>query len=103
MIVSSGVPAPSVEFLNNNQHTPYSGDFTMSAMSQFLQPLCIPMVREITFENAEELSEEGLPFLILFHRPSDTKSKQEYSDLVNRELREEKRKFYIAIINYTFY
>ncbi|KAF4533117.1 hypothetical protein B566_EDAN003837 [Ephemera danica] len=35
---------------------------------EFLGPLCVPMVREITFENAEELSEEGLPFLILFHQ-----------------------------------
>jgi hypothetical protein len=30
--------------------------------------------REITFENAEELTEEGLPFLILFHNPDDTDS-----------------------------
>ncbi|XP_059488469.1 endoplasmic reticulum resident protein 44 isoform X2 [Neocloeon triangulifer] len=85
------VPPPSIEFVSNNEHIPYSGDFTMSAMTQFLQPLCIPLVREITFENAEELSEEGLPFLILFHRPSDSKSKQEFSNLVNRELREEKQ------------
>ena len=32
---------------------------------------CVPLVREITFENAEELTEEGLPFLILFHHPDD--------------------------------
>ncbi|CAB3373589.1 Hypothetical predicted protein [Cloeon dipterum] len=86
-----GIPPPSVEFVHNNERLPYSSDFTMSALTQFLQPLCIPIVREITFENAEELSEEGLPFLILFHRPSDTKSKQEYNNLVNRELREEKQ------------
>ena len=35
---------------------------------------CNPMVREITFENAEELTEGGIPFLILFHVPSDTDS-----------------------------
>ena len=45
---------------------------------------CSPLVREITFENAEELTEEGLPFLILFHHPDDTKSIREYSDLVSR-------------------
>lgn len=32
---------------------------------------CMPLVREITFENAEELTEEGLPLMILFHKPSD--------------------------------
>ena len=45
---------------------------------------CSPLVREITFENAEELTEEGLPFLILFHHPDDTKSVREYADLVSK-------------------
>jgi hypothetical protein len=35
------------------------------------QELCSPMVREITFENGEELTEEGLPFLILFYDPNN--------------------------------
>eukprot|EP00092_Neocalanus_flemingeri_P054526 GFUD01064224.1.p1 GENE.GFUD01064224.1~~GFUD01064224.1.p1 ORF type:complete len:442 (-),score=125.02 GFUD01064224.1:1556-2881(-) len=51
---------------------------------------CSPLVREITFENAEELTEEGLPFLILFHGPDDTQSIREYNDLVARELLSEK-------------
>eukprot|EP00092_Neocalanus_flemingeri_P038884 GFUD01042332.1.p1 GENE.GFUD01042332.1~~GFUD01042332.1.p1 ORF type:complete len:430 (-),score=105.15 GFUD01042332.1:287-1576(-) len=50
------------------------------------QEKCNPMVREITFENAEELTEEGLPFLILFHNPDDTDSIKEYNDLVKNEL-----------------
>jgi len=49
-----------------------------------------PLVREITFENAEELTEEGLPFLILFHHPDDTQSVKDYNDLVKRELMGEK-------------
>jgi len=51
---------------------------------------CSPLVREITFENAEELTEEGLPFLILFHGPDDTESIKEYNELVSRELVSEK-------------
>jgi len=51
---------------------------------------CSPMVREITFENAEELTEEGLPFLILFHKPDDMESIKQYNDLVARELLSEK-------------
>lgn len=35
---------------------------------------CVPLVREITFENAEELTDEGLPFLILFHHVDDHES-----------------------------
>ena len=45
---------------------------------------CSPLVREITFENAEELTEEGLPFLILFHHPDDSSSIKEYSELVSK-------------------
>jgi endoplasmic reticulum resident protein 44 len=51
---------------------------------------CSPLVREITFENAEELTEEGLPFLILFHAPEDTQSIKEYTELVTKELVSEK-------------
>lgn len=53
---------------------------------------CTPLVREITFENAEELTEEGLPFLILFHAPDDNESVKRYTDVVQRELMEDKRK-----------
>lgn len=49
-------------------------------------------MREITFENAEELTEEGLPFLILFHHPTDTESVKKYKEVIIRELQSEKRK-----------
>lgn len=48
--------------------------------------------REITFENAEELTEEGLPFLILFHAPDDTESIKNYKAIVESQLLSEKRK-----------
>ena len=56
---------------------------------------CTPLVREITFENAEELTEEGLPFLILFHAPEDNESIKRYTDIVQRELLDDKRKIII--------
>ncbi|CAH1103004.1 unnamed protein product [Psylliodes chrysocephalus] len=52
---------------------------------------CVPLVREITFENAEELTEEGLPFLILFHSPDDKESIKQYNDIVHNELLVEKQ------------
>ncbi|KAA0183445.1 hypothetical protein HAZT_HAZT002783 [Hyalella azteca] len=51
---------------------------------------CIPLVREITFANAEELTEEGLPFLILFHAPDDLESPKAFRSVVERELTDEK-------------
>lgn len=55
---------------------------------------CVPLVREITFENAEELTEEGLPFLILFHKPEDNESVKKFNDIVMNELLSEKRKYF---------
>ncbi|KAL8618806.1 hypothetical protein ACOMHN_000234 [Nucella lapillus] len=51
---------------------------------------CVPLVREITFENAEELTEEGLPFLILFHHPDDTESVETFTTEVAKQLMSEK-------------
>ncbi|KAJ8930723.1 hypothetical protein NQ314_016452 [Rhamnusium bicolor] len=52
---------------------------------------CVPLVREITFENAEELTEEGLPFLILFHAPDDKESIKRFNELVQTDLLSEKQ------------
>lgn len=60
---------------------------------KWVQEKCIPLVREITFENAEELTEEGLPFLILFHLPSDTESVKRYKEIIMTELEGEKREY----------
>ena len=59
---------------------------------------CSPLVREITFENAEELTEEGLPFLILFHGPDDNESVKQYSEVVAKHLIEDKRMYFINIV-----
>jgi len=47
---------------------------------------CIPLVREITFENGEELTEEGKPFLILFHTREDTQSLKYFQNEISRSL-----------------
>lgn len=57
---------------------------------------CQPLVREITFENAEELTEEGLPFLILFHNSDDKESIKRYNEIVQGELLSEKRKWSVS-------
>ncbi|KAK6490554.1 endoplasmic reticulum resident protein 44-like isoform X2 [Huso huso] len=54
------------------------------------QDKCVPMVREITFENGEELTEEGLPFLIMFHLKEDTESLEKFQHEVARQLIGEK-------------
>lgn len=57
---------------------------------QWLMDKCIPLVRELTFENAEELTEEGLPFLILFRSMNDPESANIFTEQVLRELPDQK-------------
>ncbi len=56
---------------------------------------CIKLVREITFENAEEMTEEGLPFLILFHKPDDMESVVTFDREVHRQLVHERSMFFV--------
>lgn len=71
----------------NNQNVPYPGTLhSYDEFSTWSTDKCIPLVREITFENAEELTEEGLPFLILFHAPEDRASVELYNSIIHKDL-----------------
>jgi len=47
---------------------------------------CSKLIRQIRFDNAEELTEEGLPFLILFHRIDDQKSIELFEQQIQKQL-----------------
>ena len=69
------------------QDLPFPGVMhSYDELSTWATDKCIPLVREITFENAEELTEEGLPFIILFHGPDDKHSIDLYTKVVQTEL-----------------
>ncbi|KAL5489545.1 hypothetical protein EMCRGX_G018649 [Ephydatia muelleri] len=69
----------------------YDGDVTaFPNLLQWLNKRCIPMVREITFENGEELTEEGLPFLILFYDPEQPEIKETFRQKVEEELMDQR-------------
>ena len=51
---------------------------------------CIPFVREITFKNGEEMTEEGLPLLILFYHPEDKSTKELFKQRAEADLKEHK-------------
>ncbi|KAG5345791.1 ERP44 protein, partial [Acromyrmex heyeri] len=70
----------------------YKGSLSVyDELNVWAQEKCVPFVREITFENAEELTEEGLPFLILFHAPDDLQSVKQYKYIVTKSLLSEKQ------------
>lgn len=71
----------------NDEDEAFNGNLlNYEELHEFASEKCNPLVKEITFENAEELTEEGLPFVILFHNPDDTESVKEWNDLVKKEL-----------------
>ncbi|KAH8359285.1 hypothetical protein KR093_005666 [Drosophila rubida] len=50
---------------------------------------CQPLVRELTFDNAEEISEEGRPLMILFYHKNDVTSVQQLEKVIQAELMHE--------------
>lgn len=76
--VSEEVSLPNMDIMNTQKLTDWA------------QRTCVPLVREITFSNAEELTEERLPFMILFHTQEDTDSPRRYAQLVEQQLFSEK-------------
>ncbi|KAI6175860.1 Thioredoxin domain-containing protein [Aphelenchoides bicaudatus] len=69
----------------------FNGNFAdYDFLKQWLTDKCIPLVREVTFENVEELTEEGLPFLIFFRDPVNKDGDKFFTELVMRELHDQK-------------
>ncbi|CAD5219182.1 unnamed protein product [Bursaphelenchus okinawaensis] len=65
----------------------FSGNFgDFKFVKDWIQDKCIPLVREVTFENVEELTEEGLPFLIYFRDPEKKDHDKDFVDVVTREI-----------------
>uniref|UniRef100_A0A1I7ZTX3 Thioredoxin domain-containing protein n=1 Tax=Steinernema glaseri TaxID=37863 RepID=A0A1I7ZTX3_9BILA len=71
---------------NSDDHQAFNGNFAdQDFVKAWVSDKCVPIVRELTFENAEELTEEGLPFLILFRKPGDKETERIFTEQVIRE------------------
>lgn len=82
------------EYLN---HTESLSLFTGNMSSQeelmtWLLEKCIPIVRKLTFSNAEELTEEAKPFVVLFHNPEDKQSAKDFERVIRAELMDDLEK-----------
>ncbi|VDM59506.1 unnamed protein product [Angiostrongylus costaricensis] len=72
---------------DTQQEQHFSGDFRdYEFLKQWVTDKCIPLVREVTFENVEELTEEGLPFLLYFRDPKKKDEDKIFTEQVVREL-----------------
>ena len=80
----------------NSSDQVFMGDITnYDLLNQWILEKCVPLVREITFTNGEELTEEGKPFMILFHKKEDTQSLDEYKKVCENEMKEQRSKLTI--------
>ncbi|KAI6650899.1 Endoplasmic reticulum resident protein [Oopsacas minuta] len=61
-----------------------------SAFRTWVKQKCIPLVREVTFHNGEEMTEEGLPFVLLFYDPDNLEPIKTFKQVVEQELVDQK-------------
>ncbi|CAP35257.1 Protein CBG17689 [Caenorhabditis briggsae] len=72
---------------DTNEEAKFTGNFNdYDFVKQWVTDKCIPLVREVTFENVEELTEEGMPFLIYFRDPDNKSTDKVFGEAVAREL-----------------
>ncbi|XP_043654770.1 endoplasmic reticulum resident protein 44 isoform X1 [Drosophila teissieri] len=77
---------------HKNQYSEYLGNMTsFKELTFWIDKRCVPLVREVTFDNAEELSEEGLPFVLLFYNNDNVSPIQEFKNAIQSQLENETR------------
>lgn len=82
--------APQIVFREEGKSDSiYTGSIDdLTAMFTWVYEHCVPLVREITFQNGEEMTEEGLPLLILFYSPEDKSTKELFKQRVEADLKD---------------
>ncbi|KAH8333090.1 hypothetical protein KR074_005258 [Drosophila pseudoananassae] len=92
--VEEGRPPVSLTFRPDvartySQDEEYEGDPADSnQLESWILNKCVPLVREIDFSNVEELIEQRLPLVLLFHLPSDLKSVKDFRAIVEAQMPE---------------
>lgn len=79
----AGENGAKIEYRTTADRHPFEGNLVdAELLKHWASSECTPLVREITFENGEELTEEGIPFIILFYDPADLHPVQQFSRVV---------------------
>ncbi|KAK4467634.1 hypothetical protein MN116_008576 [Schistosoma mekongi] len=58
----------------------------LTAIDNWVKQQCTSLVREITFSNAEEITEERLPLMLLFYNPDNKTVANRFTEFVNLHL-----------------
>ncbi|XP_022222197.2 endoplasmic reticulum resident protein 44-like [Drosophila obscura] len=70
-----------------------------SQLEPWILEKCVPLVREVNFANVEELIEERLPLLLLFHLPEDGASIKDFKAIVEMQLADQRSKFNFVTVD----
>ncbi|KAH8280859.1 hypothetical protein KR054_001722, partial [Drosophila jambulina] len=81
---------------SNMNHKEYYSEYSGNMTSHFdliswMHQKCVPLVRDLTFANAEEITEEGRPLLLAFYNKNDMNPVKEFKTVIHNELADEKR------------
>lgn len=90
---SAAVQTQGITFVepDTNEKAEFTGNLNdYDYVKTWVTDKCIPLVREVTFENVEELTEEGMPFLIYFRNPNDRSGDKVFAEAVARELHDQR-------------
>ena len=66
----------------------FTGKQEINALYQWIRDNCRPLVPEMTFNNAEEYIEQQKPLLILYRNTSDVDSVNQFTKVVNSEVKD---------------
>ncbi|VDM02226.1 unnamed protein product [Schistocephalus solidus] len=57
---------------------------SINDLTKWAADICTPLVRRLTFANAEEITELNLPLLVLFHHPDDVETVAKFKSLMEQ-------------------
>ncbi|ALC39738.1 CG9911 [Drosophila busckii] len=55
-------------------------------LESWLYKKCLPLVRQVDFSNVEEIIEQRLPLVVLFHMPNDLNAVKDFKSIVEMQL-----------------
>lgn len=74
------------------EHEIYDGSFVVyDELHAWLTDKCVPLIRQLTTENTDNIVDEQLPFLILYHRPDDIETIKFFEEIVKTHLISERQ------------
>ncbi|KAH8391683.1 hypothetical protein KR200_007636, partial [Drosophila serrata] len=98
-VLPSLIFRPDVTRTHGHDETFQGNALNKDELEPWILERCVPLVREIDFHTVEELIEQGLPLLLLFHHPDDLLSVKDFKSIVQMQLADMRGKFSFATVD----